>query len=907
MEPVALVDSRLTDKAKRDPENWILLGYMPEIERMSAAMRRTFSARGSAENMMARDYHHCMSVMLAPLMDFIVTQPIVKSRRGQFIRRQKVITEIPLVTLDNKAACMACARVTSKGPASNRMTRRCLTSFSDASKPHHVCFPVDGYLVQLLSQAALGCTYGAHAVDNGVPDLQHGPVRQLIQARLGRDHGGTFLAAPPVDHTLQLPSIPLSDHLDRWLQYLDTLGTDTKRKTAIRVRRQREKLAELLLKKVLGSKVVDNPFARLPYGANRNEIHAATTADILHVIKNGLVPKLLVIIFGLMPDSQQAAIDRHVDHMFASGMNRSCETDRLPRVSFHKGYTKLTELSGSERMGQVFVLALLLRTKTGRELIQPRLAPDFDEKRRLRKEKLKGKKGSKVRYVEEDEDDVEDDEEYTEEPIEDEEDAGEEDESTSRSFSPMAALSFLELHDTIEELRKPGGLPHNLLVKMNDLLEEFLTDKRRKALWVAHNSIGGLPSSPLLDYRPTAEPSKRISHCTTTVEEMKTQELLHPPSPLEFTVKAVPNRSVPPSIGLSIDELSFVVETLLTFWSYLEYPTMEALSPSNQKKASQNLELLRRVLVEGTNRGENTYGYSFQKFIEMAHQMLETPAFGKASGKDTNDGERHLKGWAVRPAKTAQKRDDATFTGQVSLRSAEARILRKVRDSNRVQKETKDATSDTVTLPFVYKCRGLYRFVVRDDLFSFESKYDVDPVLVRWLTEESDLLETIGDFSVDMFTQTKLEDGTVLRCHPNFEGKGPRYDCITIPHNNEMVPARVIALYRDPALVVGTIATHAVVAVVDYNKRDKKNDSQIFKMWTWKYKKTGLLYESVLEEVPITALKNSVYCIDLNPSRPLLNANREAFRMLECRSMRMDWPEQFLQSSGFLAKEMTED
>ena len=47
-------------------------------------------------------------------------------------------------------------------------------------------------------------------------------------------------------------------------------------------------------------------------------------------------------------------------------------------VLLRKDHTKLTQLSRDNKIGQLFVLALLLRTKGEREIIFPRFYINFD-------------------------------------------------------------------------------------------------------------------------------------------------------------------------------------------------------------------------------------------------------------------------------------------------------------------------------------------------------------------------------------------------------------------------------------------------------------------------------------------------------------------------------------------------
>jgi hypothetical protein len=320
------------------------------------------------------------------------------------------------------------------------------------------------------------------------------------------------------------------------------------------------------------------------------------------------------------------------------------------------------------------------------------------------------------------------------------------------------------------------------------------------------------------------------------------------------------------------------------------------------------------VIVTGTKRGENTYEYSFQKFVEMFHILMETPIYGPGSGRDTNDTERHLKGWAVKPSKTAQKRDDATFTGQISLRNAEANVLKKIRKSNSVQDSLKvepTRMEEEENGPFLG--RGLYYFILAEDdeyYFKGNTHFDVDDVVLEWLLDNFDGQGGVTDDGddatarVSMFTETKLRDGTILRCHPNFGGKGPRYDCVKLPGQDQGgTPARIVALYSDPGKnLLGP--THVLVAEADSRRRKTDNDSQLFKEWVWKHGKSGSVYKLRLSSHPLSAVLERIYCIDEQPTRALQKTNKEGFGMLECRKMRTEWPEEFLRSEHQLTRIM---
>lgn len=899
IEPVALVDSRLTDVAKRDPNNWIIIGYMPYIEAYSSATRRAYQSRAASTDMTARDYHLCMTVLLEPLLDFVNRKPKLMIRRGQVLRSLKIVTEFSVFTLDNKAADMVCARLKNMQPGSVRMTRRCYCNFDDTAKPLHGCFPVDAYFVQALSQAALGCTYGCFGVDNAdvnvpVDDQPH--IRNLIKARMGVREGNALAKNMTINDAVNLPSIPLSENLDSWLQYLDIFTNKVNRDAAIKARGVRERLSESILRQVFGSKAVDNPFARLPYGANINGIHSVTTADILHTMKSGVIQHFLNLVIGPMTDGSKAAIDRHVEQMFAKGLNRSGEASNYPRVSFRKGFTKLTELTGSERVGQLFVLAFLLRTKKGRKLLLPRLAANFDENKNKNRDKtvaVEGASRKRKRIA----------------PA-----AGPHATSIANAGTGLSrdeALQFLRLDKLVVEMEKVHSLPHNLHVRLEEVLKEFLTKDCRQKLYKHKTRILQLPMAISMDYRCSIEPTG--SRVDRNHHEQSQQVVMFPPSTIHFDCQTA---GVHRTCTLSIDHLSYLCETLLTYWAFLEYADREMLSTENISRASANLELMRRVLVNGTSRGFGTNGYSYQKFIEMFHLLMETPVYGRASGRDTNDGERHLKVWAVRPAKTAQKRDDGTFTGQISIRRAESEVLGKILKSNRVQNR-KAGGQPTHNGS---KSVGRYRVQSENEgtYLSFRTgknkdiSFEVDPLIVHWLSNETPLLEDETAEPIYMYTKTELADGSIIRCHPDFEGRGPRYDCVSIQEQlgGQMIirPARVVALLHmldEVNIGCDAPANAALVMKVIENDASHVDNSQLFRKWTWASDKVGDVYHSRLHLVPMTSIKRTIYCIDEVPCRSLTKPSLDSFRTLECRHLRTEWASQFLtKSSSYLHKKM---
>ena len=100
--------------------------------------------------------------------------------------------------------------------------------------------------------------------------------------------------------------------------------------------------------------MVDNVFNDISHEDNINGIQTATTANILHVVKSGVVLYLLKVVYSQMSDTSLTAIDLYIEKLLlSSSANRSGKSNSsFPHISFQIGYTKLTQLSRDERYGQ---------------------------------------------------------------------------------------------------------------------------------------------------------------------------------------------------------------------------------------------------------------------------------------------------------------------------------------------------------------------------------------------------------------------------------------------------------------------------------------------------------------------------------------------------------------------------
>jgi hypothetical protein len=168
-----------------------------------------------------------------------------------------------------------------------------------------------------------------------------------------------------------------SSNLDDWKQFQPLIGFD--RPDAIALRKFQEKIADSLLKSVLGSHCILNAFHGVDFGF-ANSIVPATSADIMHSFESGILKLVLAILLDPLGQADTNAIDGAVEETFGScGPNRSGQFSRYPRVSFLHGFCSLTLLSSAESVGQLCVVALLLNSTRGQFLFSNQFSDNFDD------------------------------------------------------------------------------------------------------------------------------------------------------------------------------------------------------------------------------------------------------------------------------------------------------------------------------------------------------------------------------------------------------------------------------------------------------------------------------------------------------------------------------------------------
>jgi hypothetical protein len=742
LEPFVLTSSIIRQFKREDSKSWFCAGFIPNLNMPLAAARRGNKGRQCSKSAAIRDWHRCVQVSVQPLKDMQREKPPMFFRRGDRVKCARIESPFRAMVGDNKSQDTVAGRKADCGPCCPRMSRRCLTNASSSAKSVHACCPVNALAIECLSMGALGCTHG--------------------------DKNGDASAM-----SLGCTSIPLSDNLDHWNQFMGTIQSRAKKAVYIRCRKLRQKLCVQILHRVIGSHPVDNAFFGLDFGSNKEGIFRATLTDILDTTEEGLIPKFLSVFCGLMGDTQRAKVDSVVELMFGEGHNRSGERNSHPPVSFTRGYTQLTRLSANERLGQLFVLCVLLQTTLGREVLEPRFAIDFDEKRCKARERLARRvvpsaaaqpevnpnsgdqaalqlnsddgAGAEDREIDDDggsegrdNDDQQqefagdDNNEESDDDNDDDDDSGIASDSNTDEVGlgsevkrNLDRLDLSHMHDGIHP-----SLDGFHKERSESVLDDLLTDKAVSTL-----SQVKLPEV-ILDCRNVKRPHRMARPEAVSFEKE------HPR--FETTEERKDN-----SIKLPMMEFVCLAETIISFVAFLK-------CGCDHLVCDKALELFLRILTSTVERGETTRQWRLQKTLELVHFKADILSVGPASGFLTETGERGLKSWCKQPSRTAQRQGDKIHCKQVCERIHEAVIIKAVAASKPLdEEETSSSAGNEIearganVLVLPGSVTVIHQLLPSGKMHRFQ--LDFQDTILSWFTDQCGTTEAVT--SIQLFTE----------------------------------------------------------------------------------------------------------------------------------------------------------
>ena len=915
VEPVMITSSLLSEEAREDFSNWIILGLIPNLKSKSPSAQRLEKSTKGGRGKPERDYHLCLQTILQPLISLQKQPPLLRARRGDEVGYYYHILPIAAVMGDNLSSDTLCCSVKNKSSSSIRITRRCLTPYDESDCCPHKCVPFPQHHVHRLSMGYLGVTHGEPSAG------------QATEYQMGQPQ------------PMGLIGCPVSPNLEHYKSVLDRLTSTTKRNSLIRIRRFRESLCGEILKKVYGAHPAFNAFQDVDFGSNPHGITKATVSDILHVIEEGIVPRLMEILFEPLSDTPKTHIDNYVSSMFSSGVrNKTGEKHNLPRMSFTNGYTSLTQLTANERVGQLFVLSILLHSSHGKDLISKRFELDFDEQRKANQER--SKTNSNVSRKRKNS------------PLQNEPDTGCSSESDCNSETELQ--NHAARHPSSGDLNQDSDSDdtEGLGSGSNSGMDEDIPSTRRTQpdtdppftltteqlftflgqlglgfLVGIHEELPQRHKDRLVDAVRGIVTSKtgravyKVVSGNNEVSQLLTEHLVHPEGLLDYSpvdcmswtprligdlhtdangqtpsffpaVQHIPEEAVMPiiddnrhdlSISLNLAQFTTLVESILGLHSLLKYGTHLLSHPARDSPTPVSdqfsvlaiiIENIRSCLVNGVKRDVNTNQFRIQKFVELSHFLQDVYEYGCANGFDSHVGERGLKSWAKDPASQAQKRDDATFSRQVIRNVAQTKALRwcseiiysPVDEFNGNGQHVSNAPSST--LKFSYSSTQPVAIAAFRNRKGSLIPYP-DPIF-NWFVKRF-VSDVATQVSVHVYTEVVIGQGPekeTLRANPRYAGNKPWFDFVMVNYGEDtgVYPARIAAFFLDE----GSDEPTALIQQADYQSMTEKKESEQSLLFQHFHLDSNRIvmpdrvirHVARLVEVPVSTLSSSVFCVD---------------------------------------------
>ena len=803
VEPVVCTSAILNQSQRQDTDNWIVLGYLPKL------LSKTRGCRDSVpfpkRSTILRNYHRCLAAVLAHLKLMQTMNPVMMFRRGDSIQAMRIICPIVSVNGDNLSQNVLCGKIANTGPSSVRMSRCCLSSYDTCDSVPHKCVRFPTHLEMHLTAAALGCLYG-----------KEDPAYR-------------------------------SSNLDFWSQYRPPPPITNEEKHTLM--KKRSILADQLLARSLGSHCLINAFHGMDLGPRSCCINISTAADIMHSFESGILNHVLSILLHPLAESEVVAIDNYVQSLWSSGGgNRSSSSSLFPRVSFNKGFCSLTLLSSSERVGQLFVVALLMNLPAGRSLFANRFSNDFDARREQRSFSAPNQR--KRPRADDPHPNVLDDTVTSSSGSSDDTAHDNTDDSSERSphqetyhgrrpYTPTEQhiiLHQLKLSETVDQLK--NILPAQHLHQTKTVLDRFMVQSKLfdKLVLLGQQQppidVFG-DTSP--DYiLPAQSPSPNAGPLPSQLPQHISELLDSMDNSLDNAVEIHDHREQC-TISLVMDQFHELVELMLCFHSFLKYGGKFLGTDLNANIAAyqKNFQRMMTLMTQGLRRSDNTRQFKIQKFVECNHFLAEHLYKGPPACFNTDTGERGLKTWAKKPAVTAQNRGDPTFRKQVAQNYHEAFLLSRAAPSTLDNKQSREngVFSSDVTLPNntnVVAYGKSYVYVFQGDTWGFFPAKDAHRTNIResqqipfplplskwfnqhlgsWYTgrleQDAQYKLVIPIFTELWFPSNGDKDGFRLRAHPNYRGGGPWYDCATIDYEYEnefqgSFPVRCACFFQIP-------------------------------------------------------------------------------------------------------------
>lgn len=809
LEPVMFTLSIFRRAIREKEQSWRHLGFIPDLT--SCTQKDDDGSNSCGANSTTKSvqlYHDCLRAILSRLVSLQKNPPVVTLDFGGNKQRCALILPVSIVTGDQLSQDKNCGR---KAVASGagRLHRSCMTSH---------------YQVASCTAKSTRCT----------------PVSKRVLERLSNiaqsDKEGS------VDHQRLFATMDVS------------VDNATARNLLIR----RAKIARVVLEDVLSTHPINNAWNEVDFGDNINGIHQATVDDFMHYHESGLGMYVGQVAYLGLTKTERNQIEELSKRLI--GTTRSGIRDEYPRGHFHSGFSNMTLLTASEKIGLLFSLHLCLRTEQGYEVFETALKRQQLKyisfpitKTTVNEEddsKHRKNKRSKPKQSDEGIDSPPSLEDYaTVESKHQYRDRNKKHpfprtEKTARlvtaqikrhclSFVLDLDLDKMQLDILLSEV---WSIVRTSIEDTDDLMfKEFDDDGSSVSNTTpGEQRIDALIPTLLLTPLPTTRKVDEASkyHSTPTVKHDGEKLVAkHPFTELRQSdgwitkhrrIKPLTKGDGETSCVLStVDDFQEFLEVCLAFHAFLHYSNQLPLSVRQDfvlidHAFSSFVDLYRRTVYRGDKGIDDTTC----KIHSHLHQPLLMKEYCDPQNSEAGKGERGLKVWAKLVSITALKRGPRTFVKQTSLRVQERQLLRRAaiaksrRQKHLEDKPSTDEAEQGGAVGCLFK-RKQPHFIYRlgPNGTGLETLYEVDRVgvLEPALTNPfpADLLTALERLEPSQSTfkiwleaelQTEHDGRQYVRCIPCRPGESAYYDWAAVQfpqENNNIVPAKILLFYEN--------------------------------------------------------------------------------------------------------------
>jgi hypothetical protein len=779
LEPVLMSTGLLHSEFAGMPASRFIVGYIPCLSNLksSAAQAKKHSTVGGFGSNV-RDYHKCLGILLEPLVLAQKKPPLMTVVLGDQVRKVRVVLLMGPILGDGKSQDMICCRV-----MSNSKTLR-------------------------LSRGTLTPSCLASDTSQTTKWIKSGVIHRLTRGALFSKCTG-------------------SDRAD-WNTFMRLQGTEAIKKKYVAASRRREKICTSILRFALRSHTAINAFSRLDMASDLG-VYGHTLADVMHLLEEGIFKYLEFVLLVPLSDTVLAEIDKLVEELFGPEANRCAGSKEYPRFNFTRGFTRLTLLSSTERVGVLIVIVILLRTERGRKLFQPRFEVGFDKRRKERAAKFK--KTEEVADAESQaveslgRDDVGMDE------------GAEVEDPTVELNGAYEATVQLDGRRTKKFEPTPDNIDyvcrhienHDLGFLLTDVFPELPDAHVYKCLEVTWEVVFSvrdgeaqqlkLPKDALdhPKYEPdTYQPgvrgpqeksnstNEKVSH---SFNDRKNRGM---PIPVDDNGEpfAIEGTEEQPTITQDSNQFLECCELLLALRSFYNYAgshchesiPMSGNTAMDLAKVKERTKHVADSLKMAVNRGEGTCRWNIPKFIDLMLLPEYMHFMGSLGRMHLGWAESGLKTWAKKPANTAQKRKGGVFEKQCACRIRETSMMTHAVGIMETQvdylEEEEEVHMDDGTVGgAVFEVDIVQEHVrtnegTRRTKSAIYTRFDgnrkvhgqqieLNPGIISYI-------KTKGKIGEKFEVRTEAVIGGIrYRAHPKYRGVRPHYDFVRVKFTNE--------------------------------------------------------------------------------------------------------------------------